>query len=74
MEYAIVLVVVISMLTVYHYFRYRKSGYQKFEYYLSGETDGWLGDMIIFWVVIVCIALFVGFVLVAGMLVKYLFL
>jgi hypothetical protein len=39
MEYVICVILIIFILWVYHRFKYRKSGYQKFEYYLDGEVN-----------------------------------
>lgn len=70
MEYIIFIAIALTALTGYHLFRYKKSGYQKFEYYLNGETNFIVGFLVASWTIILTILTVALFVYLGGQLVK----
>jgi len=70
MEYAIFIAIVLTVMTFYHAYKSQKSGYEKFEYYLKGETNWIVRNLVTLWIFVLFFAVIGVVIYLGGKLVK----
>lgn len=73
MEYLIFLIVVFVALTIYHLLQYRKSNYNKLDYYLHDKTNGLIAFVVSLTLFLGSISFFIAFIWGGGLLFRWIF-
>lgn len=71
MKYVIAFAVVLTMITLYHFVKYKKSEYNKFEDYLKQETNGMWKYLVHGWFFLVLISAIVTLIYFLGELIGF---
>lgn len=70
MNYIIFISIVLTILTAYHYIKYKRSTYEKFDYYLGGQTHEIISFLITGWITLLFICFIIGSIYFGGELIS----
>ena len=70
MEYAIFISISLTILTFYHFYKFNRTNYQKFEYYLISETNWTTRQLVTIWTFVLVIAFILLIIYLGGKLVN----
>lgn len=74
MEYLIFIFISTTFISFWHFNKYRKSDYQKFEDYLNVEVNELIRNLITAYFIICGFSIIIGSIILGGQIVRYLLL
>lgn len=71
MSYVTFIAIVLTILTAYHYIKYKKSNYGRFEHYLDHETNEVISYLITIWTILLSMCFVIGVIYLGGELISW---